>query len=121
MKLIYKKNSISVTTTHNKQILKYQFQKLYYAIIIKECNRYSSIGNKQRIDVIMTDDDLKILSIKKEMHENTVYENKDATTTVLLPLNYFNELEEGDQFILENKEEKIAVVNIHKKNTNKYD
>lgn len=110
MKLIYKNNSISVTTTHNKQILKYQFQKLYYAVIIKNCNRYSSIGNKQRIDVIMTDNDLKVLSIKKEMHENTVYENSTATTTILLPLNYFKELKIGDNFTLENKEEKNFVV-----------
>ena len=28
--------------------------------------------------------DLKVLSIKKEMHENTVYENSTATTTILL-------------------------------------
>ena len=112
MKLIYNNNSISVTTTHNKQILKYQFQKLYYAIIIRECNRYSSIGNKQRIDVIMTDNALKVVSIKKEMHENTVYENNEATTTILLPLNYFNELKVGDSFILEHKEEKISLVSM---------
>lgn len=101
MKLKYKNQSIEVTTTKNKTILKYHFQKLYYAIIIKDCNRYSSIANKQRIDVIMTDDKLKILSYKKEMHENTVFENIDATTTILLPLNSISNLEIGEQFILE--------------------
>ena len=47
MKLIYNNKEISVTTTHNKLIMRYQHQKLYYAIIINECNSYSSILNKQ--------------------------------------------------------------------------
>ena len=85
MKLKYKNEAIDVTTTTNKTILKYRFQKLYYAIIIKNCNRYSSIANKQRIDVVMTDNNLTILSIKLDMHENTFLENIDATTTILLP------------------------------------
>ena len=89
MDLIYKEKSIMATTTNNKEILKYHFQKLYYAIIIYNCNRYSSIANKQRIDVVLTDKNFKILSYKKEMHENTFIENKKATNTILLPLNYY--------------------------------
>ena len=89
MQLEYNKETISVTTTHNPKILKYHFQKLYYGIIIYNCNRYSSIANKQRIDIIMTDNNLKVLSIKRNMHENTVYENKNASITILLPLNTF--------------------------------
>ena len=34
MKLKYKDKEIEVTTTNNKTILKYRFQKLYYAIIL---------------------------------------------------------------------------------------
>ena len=90
MKLIYNNKEISVTNTHNETIMKYKYQKLYYAIIINECNSYSSIQNKQRIDVAMTNDDLKILSIKKDMHENTIFEDKKATKTILLPPNTFN-------------------------------
>lgn len=101
MNLIYKNKKIMVTTTTNKKILRYHFQKLYYAIIINNCNRYSSIANKQRIDIVMTDDNLNILSFKREMHENTFYENKKATKTILLPLNYFEKLEEKTNFILE--------------------
>lgn len=101
MNLKYKNQSIEVTTTTNKLILKYRFQKLYYAIMIKNCNRYSSIANKQRVDVVMTDDKLTILSYKKEMHENTVYTNELATTTILLPLNYFSNLKEGEHFTIE--------------------
>lgn len=100
MKLEYENNEIMVTSTTNPNLLKYHFQKLYYAIMIKNCNRYSSIANKQRIDVVMTDDELNILSIKKEMHENTVFYNKDATTTILLPINYFKNLEKGKKFKL---------------------
>ena len=101
MKLIYNQNNVMVTKTKNKDILKYHFQKLYYAIIIENCNRYSSIANKQRVDIVMTDDNLNILSFKKDMHENTFYENKDATTTILLPLNCFKELKENTKFSLE--------------------
>lgn len=101
MKLKYKDELIDVTTTTNKTIMKYRFQKLYYAIIIKDCNRYSSIANKQRIDVVMTDDNLTILSLKLDMHENTVFSNDDATTTILLPLGSINNLEVGQKFTLE--------------------
>ena len=104
MYLIYKDKSIEVTTTTNEKILKYHFQKLYYAIMIKNCNRYSSIANKQRIDIVMTNDNLEILSLKKEMHENTFYENKNATTTILLPLNYFKDLKIGTKLYLSQKE-----------------
>lgn len=101
MKLKYQQKYIDVTTTTNQTILKYRFQKLYYAIIIKNCNRYSSIANKQRIDIAMTDDNLKILSYKMDMHENTVFIDENATTTVLLPRNYFPNLEKGESFQLE--------------------
>ena len=102
MNLVYNKKSIMVTETTNQNILKYHFPKLYYAIIIRNCNRYSSIANKQRIDIVLTDDNLNILSYKKEMHENTFYENKLATTTILLPLNTFEDLKENTSFSLEN-------------------
>ena len=49
----------------------------------------------------MTDNNLNILSYKFEMHENTVYENKLATTTILLPLNTFPDLEVKTNFRLE--------------------
>ena len=49
----------------------------------------------------MTDDNLKILSYKLEMHENTVYENKNASKTIILPLNTFTNIEENTYFTLE--------------------
>lgn len=101
MKLRYKEEIIDVTTTTNQTLLKYRFQKLYYAIIIKNCNRYSSIANKQRVDVAMTDDNLTIMSIKRDMHENTFFENTEATTCILLPPNSIPNLEIGQKFTLE--------------------
>ena len=101
MKLKYQNEKLDVTTTTNKTIIKYKIQKLYYAIIIKNCNRYSSIANKQRVDVVMTDENLVILSIKRDMHENTFVENTNASTTILLPLNSFTNLEVGQKFTLE--------------------
>lgn len=101
MKLKYKNQLVDVTQTTNKTIIKHKVQKLYYAIIIKNCNRYSSIGNKQRVDIIQTDDNLNILSFKYEMHENTFVENLNATTTILLPQGTFPNLEIGTNLTLE--------------------
>ena len=100
MKLIYNNKEIDATITTNNRIMRYKFQKLYYAIIINNCNKYSSIASKQRTDIVMTDDNYNILSIKKEMHENTVYENKKAAKTIILPLNYFSDLKENTKFII---------------------
>ena len=100
MKIIYKGKELSATITTNPRLMRYKFQKLYYAIIINNCNRYSSIASKQRVDVVMTDNDYNILSIKKEMHENTVYENIDAKKTIILPLNYYEGLENNTKFII---------------------
>lgn len=102
MKLVYQDKEIPVTITKNPNLMRYKFQKLYYAIIIENCNRYSSIASKQRIDIVMTDNNLNILSYKYEMHENTVYENKEASKTILLPLNTFPNLKESIQFTLKN-------------------
>ena len=100
MKLKYMEESIVVTTTSNIKILNYKFQKLYYAIIINNCNHYSSILNKQRIDVVFVDNKFKVLSIKRGMHENTVYENKDADKAILLPLGTFSTLKVDDYLIV---------------------
>ncbi len=100
MKLIYKEKEINVTITTNSHIMRYKFQKLYYAIIINNCNKYSSIASKQRVDVVMVDDNYNILSIKKGMHENTIYENNKAKKTIILPLNYFENLEKNTKLSL---------------------
>ena len=100
MKLIYNQKEINATITTNPKIMRYKFQKLYYAIIINKCNEYSSIASKQRVDVALTDNNYNILSIKKEMHENTIFKNKEANKTIILPLNYFNDLKENNKFIL---------------------
>ena len=100
MKLKYNDSSVGVTYTTNVKILNYKFQKLYYAIIIKNCNKYSSILNKQRIDVVMTDNEFRVLSIKRSMHENTIYENRDANIVILLPLNTFSDLKIGDYLLV---------------------
>lgn len=101
MNLKYSKDKIMVTFTNNAKILNYKFQKLYYAIIINNCNKYSSILNKQKIDVIMVDEEFKVLSIKRNMHENTIYECLSASKTILLPLDTFKEIQIGDSLIVE--------------------
>ena len=101
MKLKYNDNTINVTITTNQKVMRYHFQKLYYAIIIKNCNHYSSIANKQKLDVVMTNDNLEILAYKKEMHENTFLYNKNCTTTILLPPKTFKDITIGQKFVLE--------------------
>lgn len=101
MKLKYNNDSVMVTYTNNLKILNYRFQKLYYAIIIENCCRYSSVLNKQRIDVIMVDDFFKVLSIKRNMHENTVFETIGAKRTILLPLGVFSDLKVNDILTIE--------------------
>ena len=101
MKLKYNNSEIMVTITNNKKILCYKFQKLYYAIIIENCNCYSSILNKQRIDVLMVDSNLKVLSIKRNMHENTIFEDKNAIKTILLPIGTFLNLKINDKLLLD--------------------
>ena len=49
----------------------------------------------------MTDENLVILSINRDMHENTFVENTNASTTNLLPLNSFTNLEVRQKFTLE--------------------
>ena len=100
MKIEYEGKELSATITTNSKIMRYKFQKLYYAIIINNCNSYSSIASKQRVDVVMTDNNYQILSIKKEMHENTIYENKEASKTIILPLNYYPNLKQQEKFII---------------------
>lgn len=101
MKLKYNDESIMVTYTNNFKILNYRFQKLYYAIIIDKCNRYSSILNKQRIDVMMVDNKFNVLSIKRGMHENTVFEDVRAEKVILLPLGVFSDLQVMERLNLE--------------------
>lgn len=100
MKLIYKGKEINATITTNSHIMRYKFQKLYYAIIINNCNKYSSIASKQRIDIVLTDNNYNILAIKKNMHENTIFENYNAQKTIILPLDYYNNLEKNTKFNL---------------------
>ena len=100
MKLVYKNKEIEVTQTHNNQIMRYKFPKLRNAIIIYDCNSYSSVGSKQRIDMVLTDDNFNIISICKEMHENTIQIDSRAKHTILMPLNTFEELELNTRFSL---------------------
>lgn len=101
MRLKYNNDSIMVTFTNNIKILSYKFQKLYYAIIINDCSRYSSILNKQKVDVFMVDENLKVLSIKRGMHENTVFQFKNANKVIILPLGSFGDIKIGDQLKVE--------------------
>lgn len=100
MKLVYKNQEIEVTQTHNDKIMRYKFPKLRNAIIIYDCNAYSSIGSKQRYDMALVDDNFNIVLFRYGMHENTIQRDNRAKHTILMPLNTFNNLELETRFSL---------------------
>lgn len=100
MKLVYKNKEIEVTQTHNQEIMKYKFPKLRYAIILYDCNSYSSVGSKQRVDIVLVDDKFHIVKIRYAMHENTIQTDTRASHTIILPLDTFDDLEIGTKFSL---------------------
>jgi len=100
MKLTYKNKEVDLTQTHNELIMQYKFPKLRNAIIIYDCNTYSSILSKQRVDIALVDDKLNIITYRYSMHENTILKDEKAKHTILIPLNTFNNLEENTRFTL---------------------
>ena len=100
MKLVYKDKSIDVTQSHYDGIMRYKFPKLRNAIIIYDCNSYSSIASKQRVDIALVDDKFHIVLFRYGMHENTIQRDERAKHTILLPLNTFDNLELNTKFTL---------------------
>lgn len=100
MKLVYKNKEIEVTQTHNDKIMRYKFPKLRHAIIIYDCNTYSSIGAKQRFDMALVDDNFHIVLFRHAMHENTIQSDNRAKHTILIPLDTFDDLELETKFSL---------------------
>ena len=100
MKLVYKDKTIDVTQSHYDGIMRYKFPKLRHAIIIYDCNSYSSIASKQRVDIALVDDEFNIVLFKYDMHENTIQKDDRAKHTILLPLNTFDNLELNTRFSL---------------------
>ena len=100
MKLVYKNKEIDVTQCHNDGIMRYKFPKLRNAIIIYDCNSYSSIASKQRVDLVLVDDNFHIVLFRYDMHENTVQSDDRAKHTILLPLGTFDNFELNTRFSL---------------------
>lgn len=90
MDLIYKDKSIKCTRTYEQKPMKYRYEKLYFGIIINDCNRYSSLNSLQYTDVCLVDEDYKILELKKNMHPNTYIECDEAVMAIITPKDYFD-------------------------------
>jgi len=102
MNLVYKDKKIRCVETGIETFLRYKAEKLYYAVILRNRNRFSTILSLQIIDVMVLDDDYKIISFKHNMKPNTVYEDKNGSIVVVLPPNYYEDIEVGDKIIIEN-------------------
>lgn len=100
MKLLYNNKEIPVTFTHNPIIMRNKVMKLYFAYYIIECNRYSSIKNRYRVDIIMVDENNIIVGYKQDMHTNTVYSNELAKNCIITPVGYFDNIEIGKEIYL---------------------
>lgn len=97
MYLEYNNNKIICVETKVESFLKYRLEKLYYAVIIYNKNRFSTILSLQNIDLVILDDNYKIVSFKLNMVPNTVYEDKSGNIIVILPVGYYKDLEVGNK------------------------
>lgn len=83
--------------SENNKPLYLRYEKLYFGIIINECNRYSALKVLHKTDVALVNDDYVIVELVKGIHPNTYIENERATRAILLPPNYFD-IEVGGKF-----------------------
>ena len=100
MYLVYKDKEIRCVETGIETFLRYKVEKIYYAVVIRNCNRFSTILSLQNIDIMILDNDYKILSYKHNMKPNTVFEDKNGSIVVVLPPNYYENIEIGDKIVI---------------------
>jgi len=103
MYLVYKDKEISCVETGIETFLRYKVQKIYYAVLMRNKNRFSTILSLQNIDIMILDDEYKILSYKHNMKPNTVFEDKNGSIVIILPPNYYENIEIGDKIFINNK------------------
>lgn len=96
MKLEYnnKKIDLIICNTLLKRFKGIMFmkKKLDYALYFPKCNSIHTFFCRQNIDIIMTDDNNKIIYFKKNVTKNKIIINKKAKNTYETPNNYFNNL-----------------------------
>lgn len=97
IRIFYGNKDILGVYSENKKPLYLRHEKLYFGVVINECNRYSSLKVLYKTDAALVNDDYEIVEISKGMHPNTYIENEKATRAILLPLNYFD-IEVGKKF-----------------------
>ena len=97
IRIFYGNKDIVGVYSENKKPLYLRYEKLYFGIIINECNRYSALKVFYKTDVALVNNDYEIVELSKGIHPNTYIENEKATRAILLPLNYFD-IEVGGKF-----------------------
>ncbi len=84
--------------------LKFNFNKLDYAIKFPNKKFISTVFFVQRVDIVLTDKDDKIIYLEEDVRSEKYYIHKKNTCNVyLLPLGYAKHLAIGDIINIYNK------------------
>lgn len=76
-------------------------KKINYALGFFKCNSIHTFFCKQAIDIIMTDNNNKIVYFKRNVLKNKIVFFKEAKNTFETPNNYFNDLKIGTYLKME--------------------
>ena len=100
MYINYNNKKIKCISTQLDTFLRYKRCKIDYGVIIPNTNRFSTILSSQNIDIIILNNKQEIVAFKYNMFPNTIFEDKDGDTVVLLPTGTFNDLKIGNHLYI---------------------
>ena len=85
--------------TFKQRLFGLMFKKnIDYCLLFKKCNSIHTFFMKEKIDVVMTDKNNKIIYIKKNMKRNRIIlPKKNVYYTYELPSNFIKDLKINDQ------------------------
>ena len=85
--------------TFKQRLLGLMFKKnIDYCLLFKKCNSIHTFFMKEKIDVVMTDKNNKVIYIKKNMKKNRIIlPKKNVYYTYEFPNNFIKDLKINDQ------------------------
>lgn len=126
MKITFNKKYINASIYTNLinrlKLYRFKLENIEKAICLPKKRKSNTYLFCQNIDVIMTDDKLKIIKIIKNLKpEKFIFGNKLVYYTFLLPKEYFPNIKKGDTLKIKlTPEEQIQLDNYNNKHLNKY-
>lgn len=96
MKLKYNNQEIDliICNTFFKRLCGIMFKKkrISYALFFPKCNSIHTFFCYQNIDVIMTDENSKIIYYERNVGKNRIISNRKSRNTIETPSNYFKNI-----------------------------